>query len=85
MSEQIEIQVRLFALARQLASCDQLTVRVPAAATVADVRRGIARACPALEGLVERMMIAVNSEYADDATPLTSNAEIACIPPVSGG
>jgi molybdopterin converting factor small subunit len=30
-------------------------------------------------------MFAINAEYAADLTPIPEAAEIACIPPVSGG
>lgn len=82
---QMTVRVRLFALARQLANCDTVAVSVPERATVGDVRRGLAKACPPLAGLISRVLIAVDSEYADDATPVRADAEVACIPPVSGG
>ena len=81
----MQVRVKLFALAKQLANGDNLFVAVPATATVRDVRRGLAEACPALAGLMPQMLIAVDAEYANDATPVTPASEIACIPPVSGG
>ena len=82
---QVTVRVKLFALARQLAGCDFLNVRIPDPGTVGDVREGLARACPALAGMVQQVMIAVDSEYADNAMPVTARSEVACIPPVSGG
>ena len=81
----MEITVRLFALAKQLASDDTLVVSVPAPGTVGDVRRAIGEECPALKGLMGQMLIAVDSEYAQDETPVNALSEVACIPPVSGG
>ena len=85
LPEQLEIKVRLFALARQLANCDTLSLTVPERATVSDVRRGLVEACPALTGLMSQMLVAVNSEYASDETPVPLGSEVAVIPPVSGG
>jgi len=82
---QVTVRVRLFALARQLAGCDVLEVPIPEPGTVGDVREALGQACPGLAGIVERVMIAVDSEYADNATPVTARSEVACIPPVSGG
>lgn len=79
------ITVKLFALAKQLANSDTLTVSVADPATVRDIRRAIGVACPALAGMMGQMLIAVDSEYAQDETPVTVQSEVACIPPVSGG
>ncbi len=81
----MEIKVRLFALARQLANCDTLTVAMSQQATVKDLRHEIAHKCPQLAGLMSQMLIAVDSEYAGDATPVSERSDVACIPPVSGG
>jgi molybdopterin converting factor small subunit len=40
---------------------------------------------PALAPVMPHLMFAVNAEYANDATVIPANAEVACIPPVSGG
>lgn len=78
--------VKMFALARQVAGSESLVVVLPAAeATVADLRQAIAHQYPALAPLVARAVFAVNQEYADDSTPLPAGADLACIPPVSGG
>ena len=85
MADDVTVRVRLFALAKQLAGCDTLDVQIPAGGTVGDVRRTLGQACPGLAGMMARVMIAVDSEYADDATAVTASSEVACIPPVSGG
>jgi molybdopterin converting factor subunit 1 len=79
------IHVRLFARARELAQTDGLTVRLPAGATVAELRRRLAQSCPRLAGLLERSALAVNDEFADNAQPVPLGAEVALLPPVSGG
>ena len=79
------VRVKLFAVARQRAGQDQMEVEVPAAATVADLRAAIRQRCPALADVLPHVKVAVNNEYAADASPLKANAEVALIPPVSGG
>jgi molybdopterin converting factor small subunit len=81
----VTVQVKLFALAKQLAGRDSVALLLPDGATVADVRRELPAACPALRGLIDQTLIAVDSEYAADAKPVESDSEVACIPPVSGG
>jgi molybdopterin converting factor small subunit len=43
------------------------------------------RAYPELAPILRRAMIAVNTDYAGDDTVIPASAEVACIPPVSGG
>jgi molybdopterin converting factor subunit 1 len=79
------IHVRLFARARDLAGSDVLRIELPDGATVADLRRRLAADCPALAGLLERSALAVQSEFAADSLVLSADAEVALLPPVSGG
>lgn len=79
------MKIRLFARARELAGTDTLEVELPAGATVAELRRRIAGTCPALADLLGRSALAVNNEFADDSETLPSTAEVAVLPPVSGG
>jgi sulfur-carrier protein len=79
------VPVRMFARARDLAGADALRIELPEGATVADLRRQLAVACPALASLLERSALAVDNEFAGDTQVLSANAEVALLPPVSGG
>jgi molybdopterin converting factor small subunit len=79
------VRVQLFARARDLAGSNAVVVPLPKGATVADLRRGLATACPALATLLERSALAVDQEFAADALVLPVDAEVALLPPVSGG
>jgi molybdopterin converting factor subunit 1 len=81
----MKIRVRLFAVARQAAGCDSVEVDLPQGASVAHLRRQLAHRVPQLAGLLGQMMLAVNAEYADNGTTIPPDADVACIPPVSGG
>jgi molybdopterin converting factor small subunit len=70
---------------KDLAGASEVRVELPEGATVADLRRRIASDVPALAGLLERCAVAVNDEFADDALTLPHPAEVAILPPVSGG
>ncbi|HEX5272076.1 MAG TPA: MoaD/ThiS family protein [Gemmataceae bacterium] len=78
-------RVRLFARAKDLAGADAVDVRLPDGATVGDLRRRLAADRPALAGLLPRCAVAVAGEFADDALPVPAGAEVALLPPVSGG
>jgi molybdopterin converting factor subunit 1 len=78
-------RVRLFARARDLAGADAVVVTLSAGATVADLRRRLAADHPALAGLLPRCAIAVDDEFAEDSLTLPPSADVALLPPVSGG
>jgi molybdopterin converting factor small subunit len=79
------IVVRMFARARDLAGRDAVSVEVPAGAKVGDLRRQLAADVPALAGLLARSVFAVGGEFAGDGHVIPDGAEVALIPPVSGG
>jgi molybdopterin converting factor subunit 1 len=79
------VTVRLFARARDLTGADAVTVRLDPRATVAELRRRLAEEHPVLAGLLESSALAVNEEFAEDGLSLPVGAEVALLPPVSGG
>ncbi len=79
------MKIRLFARARDYAGTDAVDLDLPAGATVAEVRRELARVCPMLSALLVHSAVSVNDEFADDGLVVPANAEIALLPPVSGG
>ena len=81
----MQVTVRLFALARQTVGRPEVTIEVAGAATVGDLRAALAEAYPELALILPSLMFAVAAEYADDTTAIPSGAEVAAIPPVSGG
>jgi MoaE-MoaD fusion protein len=84
--ETMRLNVRLFALLRERAGVDTVSLALPHGATVADALGALAQ----LEGLGETLarlpvVMAVNRRYADPLTQLSSDDELALIPPLSGG
>ena len=81
----MKIRLRLFAVAKQAAGKDILELELPEGANVGQLRRALVEQVPKLSGVVDRMMFAMDAEYVADQTQLRPDADIACIPPVSGG
>ncbi len=79
------VQVKLFAGARQTGGCDVVDLVLPEGATVGELRQQLARQCVGLAEMLPSLMFAVNQEYASDTAVIPEKAEVACIPPVSGG
>lgn len=81
----MNLNVQLFAAARDSAGRSTVGVVLPEAAAVADLRRILVDRFPALKPLQDTLLIAVNREYADNELKLRAGDEVACFPPVSGG
>ena len=72
------ITVRLFAGLRERAGRDRVEVELPDGARVSDL-------LAAMDVAPRSCVVAVNREYADEATQVSAGDEVALVPPVSGG
>jgi len=80
-----DVTVLLFARLRELAGTDRLNLALPIASNVRELRRCVSRQIPLASDLIARCALAVNGEYVGDDAAIPDRAEIAFIPPVSGG
>lgn len=84
--ERIRVQVRLFAVLREAAGTDRLTLELPPGTTAADAWAAtwatLDREPPCG---ADQVALAVNREYGDGTQRLGDGDELALIPPVSGG
>jgi molybdopterin converting factor small subunit len=81
----MQLDVRLFARARDLAGADTVAVELADGATVSDLKTALASQHPALSPIVAHLHVAIGTDYADDATVLEASNQVTCFPPVSGG
>ena len=81
----MNVTVKLFAAARELAGRGEIELDLPSGATVGALRQALCAASPQLTPLAERSLIAVNEEYRVDSAPVSEGDVAALIPPVSGG
>ncbi len=81
----MNVRVKLFAIAKELAGSSELSVELPPGATIRDLRNAIVIATPPLSRIAPHAMWAVDTQYASDDIPLNEKSEVALIPPVSGG
>lgn len=81
----MNVRIRLFAVARQLAGAEVITVELSEPATIGRLRAALAAQVPALAAVLPHVLFAIGSQYAADDTPVPAGGEVACIPPVSGG
>ena len=81
----MKVRVRLFAMARQAAGRDGIELEVAEGATIGQLRLQLGAQVPQLSGLLSQTMFALGTRYASDETVIPPGADVACIPPVSGG
>jgi MoaE-MoaD fusion protein len=74
----VVVTVRLFAGLRERAGADRVQVELPEGARVADL-------LAAMEVAPRSCVVAINREYADEASLVRAEDEVALVPPVSGG
>ena len=80
----VPVTVLYFAIAREAAGTDSESV-VGAPASVGALRAFLAERNPGLARVLPRCRLAVNQEFAVDGDVVPDDAEVAVIPPVSGG
>ncbi len=81
----MNLTVLYFAAAREAAGVAQERLELPGPADVAALRRALLERRPALARVLPRCRLAVDEELAEDHAPVPDGAEVAVIPPVSGG
>jgi len=81
----MQLDVRLFARARDLAGAEMVAVELPDGATVGDLKTALASQYPVLDPIVAHLHVAIGTDYADDAAVLDASNQVTCFPPVSGG
>lgn len=84
----MKVNVLLFAMARELVDASTVELELPDdEATTSSLTAALLREYPALSGVMKTAMLAVNQKYVDrdEDMAISSQDEIAVIPPVSGG
>lgn len=80
------IKVLFFSLFRDITGVEEMTLELPGtSATVEAVLSSLYGEFGTLRDWEEKMLIAVNCEYADSSAPLSDGDELALMPPVQGG
>lgn len=81
----MNVRVKLFARARDLAGTGDVELELPAGASIRDLRAALCERFPDLQPLAANLLIAMGNDYANNDAPVDPSAELACFPPVSGG
>lgn len=84
MSEQVKIKLVSFGIAGEILGIRQMEYSIASNSTVSDLKTQIIGEYPELASL-SSVKFAVAGEYASDDQIVPNGAEVAIIPPVSGG
>lgn len=81
----MNITIRLFALMREKAGTDTITLQVPEGASIVRALEVLQQHHPVLQPYLARARLAVGQNFVEPTTVLQAGDELAIIPPVSGG
>jgi len=81
----MNIEVKLFAAARQAANQETLSIEIAEGATVQQLKAELGQQFPDLKSMLDHLLVAIDTEYAGEDQVLQAGQDIALIPPVSGG
>jgi molybdopterin converting factor small subunit len=81
----LHVTVLLFAQARDRARTDRFTLELAGGAALADAIAAIKAEHPALDDLWPHLAVAVDGVLVGEEAALHDGAELALLPPVSGG
>ncbi len=81
----MQVEVRLYAIARERAGRPSVVLDLPEGSRLADLKSALVRSLPELTGLVPHFKFAIDQEYAEDGDMIASGSEVVVVPPVSGG
>lgn len=81
----MQIEVLMFAAAREAAGTEKINIEVADGACAGDVMDAIGKRLPELADLLPSCRLAIDNSYVARDSLFCSEHEIALIPPVSGG
>ena len=81
----MRVTVLYFAAARERAGRDRESLDLPEGATAGQAKARLLELHPSLAPIAPHLRLAVDKAFAGDAVVLEEGAEVALIPPVSGG
>ena len=81
----MKVTVKMFAAARDAVGQDAVELELSQNSTVTELRTALVDSYPNIKPLLARTLFAIDAEYVADNMVISEDADIACIPPVSGG
>jgi len=83
--EMNQVTTLFFATLRDRAGIKSVELQIPPETNISEFKSILTNRYPALAGMINHMLVAINHEYVFDETVIPEHAEIGLFPPVSGG
>jgi molybdopterin converting factor subunit 1 len=80
----MKMEILAFGIAKEIVGAPSFSFEIEEGATVNNLKQLLEKKFPELKAL-SSYRIALNSEFAGEQQPIHQHAEVAIIPPVSGG
>jgi MoaE-MoaD fusion protein len=81
----MNVRIRLFAALRDAVGAREITMEIRDGATINELKSRLGEAYPAVQVMLDRVVCAIDDEYVSPDEQIRAGAEVALIPPVSGG
>ncbi|MPZ47994.1 MAG: molybdopterin converting factor [Dehalococcoidia bacterium] len=81
----MKVNLRLFAALHDLVGARQVSLELEDGATIDDLKARLSEVYPALQPMIKTVVCAIGEEYVSPSERVPAGAEVALIPPVSGG
>lgn len=81
----MKVTLQLYASVREAVGARDVSLDIEDGATIDDLKRRLATDYPQLEPMLPNVAFAIDDEYVAFSRPLREGAQVALIPPVSGG
>jgi molybdopterin converting factor subunit 1 len=78
-------RILFFATLRDRTGVREVTIEFPRGAHISDIKKIVLENYPAIERIMDTLIVALNHEFAFDEDIVPNEADIAMFPPVSGG
>lgn len=85
MSDTIKIRILFFASLKEIVDAPSLNLTIEKGITVSELKALLIQQYGSLAGKIEHCLTAIDHKYALDSQSISSAAEVAFFPPVSGG
>jgi MoaE-MoaD fusion protein len=80
-----QVTALFFATLRDRAGMKSVELQIPSETNISEFKSILTNRYPALLGMVDHMLVAINHEYVFDDAVIPDHSEIGLFPPVSGG
>jgi len=81
----MNVRIRFFAGAKEIAGAEQLTIEMQSPSTIGDLRVKLTELREEFQQVASSLLFAIGTDYVTNSFVIEPDCEVVCFPPVSGG